>query len=236
MEKLLCGDVIMNYLIVVAHPDDEVLGAGGTMFKLSKSGENVNVCIMSGNVQARALRPADNELKDDINDSMNILGVNKYIEGEFPNIEFNTVPHLKLVQFIEKAIIETEADVVITHHPADTNNDHYHTSLACQAAVRLFQRRDDISPLKELLFMEVLSATDWSVNDGFNSFNANTFVEVGEDGIEAKIKALSAYRDVMRPYPHPRSAESLKGLAAVRGSQAKLCYAEAFQSVFRRNF
>lgn len=226
----------MNYLFVVAHPDDEVLGAGGTMYKLAQRGENVNVCIMSGNVAARALRPEDNELKSDINDSMNILGVDKYIEGDFPNIEFNTVPHLKLVQFIESALIKTKADVVITHHPADTNNDHYHTSLACQAAIRLFQRRDDVPPVKEFMFMEVLSATDWSVNNAFNAFRPNMFFEIGKDGIDAKIKALSAYRDVMRPYPHPRSVQSLEGLASVRGSQAKFVYAEAFESVFRRNF
>ena len=226
----------MNYLIVVAHPDDEVLGAGGTMYKLSQKGENVSVLIMSGNVKARALRPDDDALESDIKDSMNILGIKKYIEGEFPNIEFNTVPHLKLVQFIEAAMIKTEADVVITHHPADTNNDHYHTSLSCQAAIRLFQRREDVKSLKEFMFMEVLSATDWSVNNGFNAFRPNTFFELGEDGIDAKIKALAAYRNVMRPYPHPRSEESLKGLAAVRGSQAGLVYAEAFESSFRRNF
>lgn len=226
----------MNYLFVVAHPDDEVLGAGGTIYKLAQKGEKVNVCIMSGNVQARALRPEDAELKSDISDSMNILGVNNYIEGEFPNIEFNTVPHLKLVQFVEAAMIKTKADVVITHHPADTNNDHYHTSLACQAAIRLFQRREDVTPIKEFMFMEVLSATDWSVNTAFNAFRPNVFFEIGEDGVDAKIKALSAYRDVMRPYPHPRSEQSLRGLAAVRGSQSKLVYAEAFESVFRREF
>ena len=226
----------MNYLFVVAHPDDEVLGAGGTIYKLAQKGEKVNVCIMSGNVQARALRPEDAELKSDISDSMNILGVNNYIEGEFPNIEFNTVPHLKLVQFVEAAMIKTKADVVITHHPADTNNDHYHTSLACQAAIRLFQRREDVTPIKEFMFMEVLSATDWSVNTAFNAFRPHVFFEIGEDGVDAKIKALSAYRDVMRPYPHPRSEQSLRGLAAVRGSQSKLVYAEAFESVFRREF
>ena len=226
----------MNYLFVVAHPDDEVLGAGGTMYKLSQRGDNVSVCIMSGAVKARALRPHDEELKSDINESMNILGISNYIEGEFPNIEFNTVPHLKLVQFVEKAIIDTQAEVVITHHPGDTNNDHYHTSLACQAAIRLFQRRNDVTPLKEFMFMEVLSATDWSVNDGFNKFNPNTFFEIGLDGIDRKIEALSAYRDVMRDYPHSRSGETIKGLATVRGSQANLYYAEAFQSVFRRNF
>ena len=226
----------MNYLFVVAHPDDEVLGAGGTMYKLAKRGDNVSVCIMSGNVTARHLRPNDDALKSDISDSMNILGVKDYIEGDFPNIQFNTVPHLKLVQFIESAIVKTDADVIITHHPADTNNDHYHTSLACQAAIRLFQRRTDVKPLREFMFMEVLSATDWSVNQGFNAFRPNTFFELGEDGISAKIKALSAYRDVMIPYPHPRSEESLKGLAAIRGSQAGLVYAEAFESAFRRNF
>jgi hypothetical protein len=86
------------------------------------------------------------------------------------------------------------------------------------------------------MFMEVLSATDWSVNQAFNAFRPNVFFEIGEDGIDAKVKALSSYRDVMRPYPHPRSEESLKGLALYRGSQAKLLYAEAFESAFRRNF
>ena len=129
----------MNYLLVVAHPDDEVLGAGATMYKLAKDGNTVNVCILSGEANARNFRPATEELDEDVNNSLDILGVKRVIKGEFPNIEFNAVPHLKLVQFIEKAIGETESEVVITHHPADLNNDHLHTSLACQAAVRLFQ-------------------------------------------------------------------------------------------------
>lgn len=223
----------MNYLIVVAHPDDEVLGAGATMYKLAQKGHSVNVCILSGEVNARGNRPSTDELNVDVDSSMNILGVDKVIIGDFPNIEFNTVPHLKLVQFIEKAIIETEAEVVFTHHPADLNNDHLHTSLACQAAVRLFQRRSDIKPLKELLFMEVPSATEWSLNRALNQFNPNTFVEVGEEAVCKKIEALSQYRGVMREYPHPRSNEALKGLAAYRGGQAGMVYAEAFESVFR---
>ncbi|MBW9235583.1 PIG-L family deacetylase, partial [Leptospira santarosai] len=88
-----------------------------------------NVCILSGDVNARNFRPSTEELNEDVNSSMNILGVDRVITGEFPNIEFNMVPHLKLVQFIEKAIIETGADVIFTHHPADLNNDHLHTSL-----------------------------------------------------------------------------------------------------------
>lgn len=226
----------MNYLIVAAHPDDEMLGAGGTIYKLICKGETVSTCIMSGDVRARNGRPCDEELKCNIEKSTSFLGISNVIVGAFPNIEFNTVPHLQLVQFIEEAILKTDADVVITHHPADTNNDHYHTSLACQAAIRLFQRREAIKPIKEFLFMEVLSATDWSVNRAMTAFAPNTFIEVGRDGIEAKIKALAQYRGIMRAYPHPRSNEALEGLAAYRGGQAGMNYAEAFECVFRRGF
>ncbi len=226
----------MDYLVVVAHPDDEVLGAGATIYKLAKQGHTVNVCIMSGEVKARNHRPKMTELNEDVNNSLNLLGVSKVIKGQFPNIELNTVPHLKLVQFIETAIEETKAEVVFTHHPADLNNDHLHTSLACQAAVRLFQRRPEVKQLKELLFMEVPSASEWGLNKAVNQFNPNTFIEVGKEAIEKKIEALSMYRGVMRPYPHPRSAEALRGLAAYRGGQAGMVYAESFESVFRRGF
>jgi N-acetylglucosamine malate deacetylase 1 len=224
----------MTYLVVVAHPDDEVLGAGGTMYKLAKEGHSVNVCILSSNVNARNYRPSIEELNEDVTNAMSVLKVDKTLTGNFPNIEFNMVPHLHLVQFIEKAIIETNAEVVFTHHPADLNNDHLHTSLACQAAVRLFQRRKDVLPLKELLFMEVPSSTEWGLNRTMNQFTPNTFFEVGESGIDKKIKALSKYRGVMRDYPHPRSGEAIKGLAAYRGGQSGMNYAEAFESVFRR--
>lgn len=226
----------MNYLIVVAHPDDEVLGAGGTIYKLTREGHIFNVCILSGEVLARSKRPKIEELNEDIVNASKLLGVKKIIKGKFPNIEFNVVPHLKLVQFIEKAIIDTDADVIFTHHPADLNNDHLHTSIACQAAIRIFQRREDVKPIKELLFMEILSATEWGVNKSLNQFNPNTYVELGEEIIDKKVEALAMYRNVMRPYPHPRSTEVVKGLAAYRGAQAGMVYAECFENVFRREF
>ena len=82
--------------------------------------------------------------------------------------------------------------------------------------------------------MEVLSSTEWSVNTAMNRFLPNTFVEVGEEGVAMKLKALDIYRDVMRPYPHPRSEEAVRGLAAYRGAQAGCNYAEAFECVLRR--
>ena len=224
----------MNYLLVVAHPDDEVLGAGATIKKLTQQGHKVDVCIMSSQAAARNLRPEDSALENDIKESAKMLGIGKMYHGDFANIKMNNEPHLHLVQFIEKAILESDPDVVITHHPSDTNNDHLHTSMAAQAAIRLFQRRPDVKPLQEFWYMEVLSSTEWSVNTAMNRFMPNLFVEVGEDGVDAKIAALEVYRDVMRPYPHPRSAEAIKGLAAYRGVQAHCNYAESFECVFRR--
>ena len=223
----------MNYLLVVAHPDDEVLGAGASMYKWCKNGDVVDVAIMSTEAKARAFRPSDAELDGDKDAAMSFLGVNKIYEGSFPNIEMNTVPHLKLVQFIEEAIIESQPDIVITHHPADTNNDHMQTSMACQESVRLFQRRPEVKRVKEFWYMEVPSCTEWKINNSMNTFNPNTFVEVGKEGVDAKIQALSMYRGVMRPYPHPRSAEYITGLAAMRGGQWGCNYAESFEVVIR---
>ena len=224
----------MKYLIVVAHPDDEVLGAGASIYKWTRQGSEVDVCIMSSEAKARAYRPDDKELDDDTHKAVASLGVKKLYEGTFPNIEMNTVPHLQLVQFIEKAILESVPDIVITHHPADPNNDHLQTSMACQEAIRLAQRRPEVKPLREFWYMEVPSCTEWAVNSAMDSFRPNCFVEVGPDGIKAKVDALGMYRGVMRPYPHPRSEPYIKGLAAYRGSQFQLDYAEAFEVVLRK--
>lgn len=223
----------MKYLIVVAHPDDEVLGAGGAMFQWTRQGNMVDVAIMCTEAKARAFRPDDKELEDDMNTATGLLGVGRKYEAIFPNIEMNTVPHIKLVQFIESAIKESAPDIVITHHPADINNDHLQTSLACQEAIRLFQRRPEVKRIKEFWYMEVPSCSEWAANPAIQPFKPNCFVEIGEDGVNAKIKALGMYRGVMRPYPHPRSAEYIKGLAAVRGSQWGQNYSEAFEVALR---
>jgi len=221
----------MNYLFVVAHPDDEVLGAGATIRKMVDSGHKVAVAIMSG--QATARKNLSATLRDDEQKAMDVMGVHKVFHADFPNIKMNTVPHLKLVKFIEECIEQWQADAIFTHHPSDTNIDHYETSRAAQAACRLFQRKDGIPPLKEFIYMEVPSSTEWSLDSSSNRFSPNLFVEVGKEGLELKIKALSAYNGVMRPYPHPRSIEALEGLAAYRGVAAGCAYAEAFECVFR---
>ena len=222
---------IMNYLFVVAHPDDEVLGAGATIPKLIREGNRVAVAIMSGHAAARANLSAT--LTEDEAKAMSILGVEQVYHADFPNIKMNTVPHLELVQFIEKCIVDWQAEAIYTHHPSDTNIDHQETGRAAIAACRLFQRTTGVPKLREFAYMEVLSSTEWSLNSAENRFMPNLFAEIGREGVEKKIAALQAYSGVMRPYPHPRSKEALTGLAAYRGAQAGCDYAEAFECVFR---
>lgn len=222
----------MKYLVVVAHPDDEVLGAGATINKLIKEGNEVAIATMANRANARA--NISETLTNDEAEAYKILGVSKSYVADFPNIKMNTIPHLDLVRFVEKCIEDFGAEAIITHHPSDTNNDHVCTSYAVQAACRLFQRKESVPVLKLVLYMEVPSSTEWSFDSSSNRFTPNYFVEVGKEGIELKLKALKAYKGVMRPYPHPRSDEAIMGLAAYRGVQAGCNYAEAFECVFSR--
>lgn len=219
----------MIYLTVTAHPDDEILGFGGSASVLTNRGDIVVNLILSGNVEARRHRPDQEALLHHTATAQKIVGAKDSILGSFPNIKFNSVPHLEIVQFIEKYIEDIQPDVVITHHPYDLNNDHYHTSIACQAAVRLFQRKP-IKPLKALYFMEIPSSTDWAFPVGVQQFRPDTFIVIGEEGLGKKIEALYAYEGVMRPFPHPRSDEAIRALAVLRGSQVGRNLCEGFQT------
>jgi LmbE family N-acetylglucosaminyl deacetylase len=225
---------VSQTLIVVAHPDDEVLGCGGLAAALARSGQTVRVCILSGSAEARLHRPDIAQLHAQARKALHILGLPEPLLGPFPNIAFNTVPHLELVQFIEGMMRETGAARIYTHHPADLNDDHRHTSHACQAAARLSQRDSSVPPLERLAYMEILSSTDWSFPSDAKPFAPNAFFELGEELLALKLQSLATYEGVMRPFPHPRSDEVVRGLAAYRGGQAGCRYAEAFQIAFER--
>lgn len=218
----------MRYLIVAAHPDDEALGAGATIHKASRNGDEVYVCLLSHWSPTR-----DDNLEKGIESSHGILGVKKSYVGDFGCMRFKDEDHHAIVRFIESSIKDCKPDVVITHHPADVHVDHGITSECCLEAVKLPQRQiADVPSIKRVLFMEVPSSTDWNVNTSHGVFTPNIFVEVDDSDVAAKINSINVYENVLRERPHPRSISNLDALTVVRGSQAGFRQAEAFQLVF----
>lgn len=223
----------MTYLFVVAHPDDEVLGAGALIHKLHRSGERVVVCVLN-TVDTTRYHDEPSRLREDLMASGSIIGA-ETMTGSFEDSEFHNASHRKMVQQIESVIAAEEPDFIFTHHPADVNSDHYWCFQSVQEAARYGQRgRYAADPIKGLYLMEVQSSTDWGVNVAHRPFEPNTFVDVQEQDIKAKIDALAVYEGVLRPFPHPRSPEAIRALASVRGAQSGYTAAEAFQCVFRR--
>jgi len=222
----------VDNLVVVAHPDDEILGFGGAGAEMVAKGESVQSIMLCGEVTARTQRPSDQELYADLLSANAHVGFREPVLGSFPNLKMNTVPHLEIVKFIEEQIIVFQPRRIFTHHPSDLNDDHGCVSKACLAAARLGQRRPVVRMVESVHCMEILSSTDWAFPLQAPPFEPNLFVCI-EKTVERKIEALSKYRHVMRHFPHPRSPEVLKGLAAYRGGQSGLFYAEAFQTIFR---
>lgn len=220
-----------SVLVVVAHPDDEVLGMGATARVLADRGYEVTAYFLSGEVTARQHRPSDDDLRADTEEASRILGMRAPMFGPFPNIKMNTVPHLEMVQYVEKAVADTGAQWIFTHHPGDINDDHRQVSQATQAAARLHQRGGGVGSLKGLFLMEIASSTDWTFKGAGEQFTPNTYFPITEDALRSKVEALNAYRGVMRPYPHPRSEEVLRGQVVLRGAESGLGLSEAFQSV-----
>lgn len=217
-----------RYLVVVAHPDDELLGAGATISKAAERGDDVFVCTLCRTCATR---------KDDVaaakDAGYQIVGVKDYTVGDFKCIGLGNEDHWTMVGFVEAAIRKFRPTDVITHHPADVNYDHYITSAVCQEAVRLPQRQTGYSErIRRFSFMEVQSATDFNLNPSWQPFMPNHYVAVSEAHLQKKIAALALYDKVLRPSPFPRCERNIKALAAIRGSESGFENAEAFQTVF----
>ena len=219
----------MNILCVAAHPDDELFGCGATLRKLKNDGHSIYTCILCGDVNARHQRPDTDSLKRVSMNAERIIGIDDSVKHGFDNIRFNTVPHLDMVQTIEKSIVQFKPSWVFAHHPSDLNIDHRVCYEATMAAVRLPQRLSHDMPatmIRRVFLFEVPSATDWAAPTE-RAFQPNCFFDAGAT-IDAKIQALEAFQGALKPFPHSRSIENVRHLAHLRGAQAGTTVAEAF--------
>jgi len=219
----------MKILCVAAHPDDELFGCGATLRKLKNEGHAIYTCVLCGEVNARHARPDIESLKRVSQNAERIIGIDDSLKYGYENIQFNTVPHLEMVQAIEKAIVRFTPSWVFTHHPSDLNVDHRVCYEAAMTAIRLPQRLSQDLPqtlIRRVFLFEVLSSTDWAAPTE-RAFQPNSFFDAGAT-LDTKIQALEAFQGALKPFPHSRSIENVRHLAHLRGAQAGVTAAEAF--------
>jgi len=215
-----------NILVVASHPDDEVLGCGGTLHNLKKKGAKISGLFLSDGESSRKHPRIKQFILDRKRQAIKagkIIGINRLIFGDFPDNSMDSVPLLKIIQFIEKQIKIIKPDVIFTHFESDLNVDHQITSKAVITACR--PTKDQT--VKSILFFEVLSSSEWNISIKNKSFKPNYFVDITKS-IKFKLKALKHYKREMRKWPHPRSLEGVKLLSKTRGSTVGLSNAEAF--------
>ena len=208
-------------LVVAAHPDDEILGCGGTIKKFIQSGcEVITVIVAKG-------RPSKQCINKFSRLANTQLGIKKVIFLNYPNLKLETYPLHTIVEKLSRLIDTYEPEVVLTHYHGDINRDHQITFQAALTAARPLPGKKPV----EILCFETVASTEWGANKS-DSFRPNFFVDI-TDTIDAKMKALRHYDVEMRPAPHPRSYEGLRLLAGVRGMTIGVQYGEAFEIVRR---
>ena len=217
-----------NITIVAAHPDDEVLGMGGTINKLCNAGKKVSVLFLSDGVSSRSgYRESSDSRKLSAQLALELLGCKEIHFTDFPDNQLDTIPMLEVCKVIEKFLKSSSPDTVFTHFPFDLNVDHRIVS----EATRVASRPSTSSTVKNLLFFEVLSSTGWNFSS--RPFSPNLFIEI-ENEFESKILAMQKYEKEVNSYPNARSFKAMEALAVYRGATVGKLRSEAFEVGFIR--
>lgn len=218
-------------LVIAAHPDDEVLGCGGTMAKHVMQGDEVVSIILAEGITSRdvkrnrSIHSGDFEILHKAAYKANeILGVKELYLLDFPDNRMDQLDLLDIVKKIEEIIYKYKPNVIYTHHIGDVNIDHQQIHRAVLTAVRPIPGNHRV---QELLFFETASSTEWMPRGSAPTFSPDWYVNISET-LDKKLKALEAYEFEMRNWPHARSVRSLEHLARWRGSNIGVEAAEAF--------
>jgi N-acetylglucosamine malate deacetylase 1 len=214
-----------SVLVLAAHPDDEVLGCGGSIAKLARAGARVHVGFLADGVTARGGAPTT-ELESRraaARRAGEVLGVTSMSFGDFPDNRMDTVALLDVIKVIEALIATHRPDTVFAHHGGDVNVDHRRIHEAVSAACR----PQSGHPVRTLLSFEVASSTEWQLPGAAMPFLPNWFVDISAT-LDLKLAALEAYAGELREWPHPRSRRGVTCLAQWRGATVGVDAAEAF--------
>ncbi|MGB9855719.1 MAG: PIG-L deacetylase family protein [Caldisericum exile] len=222
----------MNNLIIAAHPDDEVLGCGGTIARLFDEGQKVFVAILGEGITSRYndRKEVDinvlEKLKQSSEKAACLLGIDDLFFFNLPDNRFDTIPLLEIVKIIESVIYKIKPETIFTHHGGDLNIDHAITNRATLTAVRPIT--DNV--VKTIYAYEVPSSTEWAFGQFNNTFKPNVFIDISKT-LEKKIEAMLCYETEVKKFPHPRSPEALRTIAKRWGSVVGKDAVEAFELI-----
>ncbi|WP_165725368.1 PIG-L family deacetylase [Pseudoalteromonas sp. SA25] len=210
-------------LVVVAHPDDEVLGCGGVIARHTSQGDKVVLCCMTNGVSARENHHEELLKRQLAQKSASIeLGLFDVINFNFPDNQLDSVPLLTIVKSIETVMSKYRPTIIYTHFSGDLNIDHSITNRAVLTA----SRPQKGNTVNEIYSFEVLSSTEWYPNSS-QIFSPQMVVDITHV-YEKKVRALNCYELELRPFPHSRSYECIHALATLRGATHGFKFAEAF--------
>lgn len=211
-------------LVVAPHPDDEVLGAGGTIHRWSSEGCHVTVAIAT-----RGWAPLFDEaqvaqVRKEAQRANALLGVADLMFMDLPVARLSELPRHELNSAFAKLMAETSPHTVLLPHPSDLHRDHLEVFNACQVALRPLSRCLNV---RRIWCYETVSETHWAAPGTTVPFDPQVYVDVSES-IEVKLEAFRTYASQNQPAPQARSLEALGALATFRGSVMNMKAAEAF--------
>ena len=220
-------------LIIAAHPDDEILGCGGTVANLIKLGYEAYTVILGEGKTSRwnnaGIIESNNEivsLRDEAIKANCALGIKDVFFFSFPDNRFDSVDLLDIIKEIENIKKRINPDIIFTHHYGDLNIDHQITYKAVLTSTRPMKGES----VQSIYTFEIPSSTEWNSFNRETVFVPNIFYNIS-DTIDLKIKALSEYKSEMNLYPHPRSVQHVMEMSKVNGIRVGLDYSENFMLV-----
>lgn len=216
-----------SVLVIAPHPDDEVLGVGGTIARLVAEGRDVFAAIVTRGDAAMFGEESVEKTRREANEAHELLGVTKsiFLDG-FPAALLDTVPQHRLNSALAGVLEDVDPEVIFVPFVGDLHRDHQYIFQSLLVAARPHPGRR----LRSIYAYETLSETNWNAPPLTPGFAPNAYLEI-TSWMESKLAALRIYESQLRPWPHERSIEAVRALAQMRGATVGYEAAEAFMLI-----